>query len=121
MAFITVVESTGMGTETSGAAANVLVALDEDLKHDAVDAVSSAVIGDGAHGVGALAEAVDPALALFVARGVPREVVVHDRGESVLQVDAFREAVGGDQHAGAVVFGQSVDADLAFLRGAGFR
>ena len=63
-----------------------------------------------------LAESVDAALALFVAGGIPGEVVVHDGGESVLEVDAFGQAVGGDQDAGPVVGGEVVDAGSAFLR-----
>ena len=82
------------------------MAADQDVEHDAVDAVVVAVVGDGAHGRGALAEPVDAALALFVAGGVPREVVVDDGGEAVLQVDALGEAVGGDQQPGAVVLGE---------------
>jgi hypothetical protein len=38
---------------------------------------------------GLLAEAVDAAFALFVARRIPAQVVVHDGGEQALQVDAF--------------------------------
>ena len=97
------------------------MAADEDVEHDAVDAVVLAVVGDGAHGGGALAESVDSAFALFVAGGVPGQVVMHDGGESVLEVDAFGEAVGGDQHARPGVVGEAVDADFAFLgrQGAG--
>ena len=54
-----------------------------------------------------------------MAGGVPREVVVHDGGEAVLQVDALREAVGGDQQPGAVVLGERVDAGFAFFGGQG--
>jgi hypothetical protein len=54
---------------------------------------------DGAHHQGGLAVAVDAALALLVAGGVPREVVVDDGVEVLLEVDAFGEAVGGDEHA----------------------
>ena len=64
-----------------------------------------------------LAESVDAAFALFVAGGVPRQVVVDDGGEAVLQVDALRQAVGGDQQAGAVVGAEGIDAGFAFLRG----
>ena len=99
------------------------MAADEDVEHDAVDAVVFAVVGDGAHGGCALAEAVDPAFALLVAGGVPGQVVVHDRGEAVLQVDAFGEAVGGDQQPRAVVVGEAVDAQFPLLgrQGAGDR
>ena len=121
IAFITVVESTGMGTDTPVAAVDLLVAADEDVEHDAVDAVVFAVVGDGPHGRCALAESVDSAFALFVAGGVPGEVVVHDGGEAVLQVDALGEAVGGDQQAGPFVVGEGVDAKFAFLGWQGCR
>ena len=73
---------------------------DQDVEDDAVDAVVLAVVGDGADGGGVLAEPVDAAFALFVAGGVPGEVVVDDGGEALLQVDAFGQAVGGDQQRG---------------------
>ena len=50
----------------------------------------------------ALAEAVDPALALLVAGRVPGQVVVDDGVEVLLEVDALGQAVGGDQHVVAV-------------------
>ena len=74
---------------------------DEDVEDDAVDAVVLAVEGDGADDVARLAEAVDAAFALFVAGGVPGEVVVDDGVEVVLEVDAFGQAVGGDQDVAA--------------------
>ena len=61
----------------------------------------------------ALTVAVDPAFTLFVAGGVPGQVVVHDGREQVLQVDAFGEAVGGHQHAASAVVG--VGQTLAHL------
>jgi hypothetical protein len=91
----------GYGDRDAGAAADVFVAANEDLEHDPVDAVVLAVVGDGAHNGSALAEPVHAALALFVPCRVPGQVVVHDRGEAVLQVDALRQAVGGDQQAHA--------------------
>ena len=47
----------------------------------------------------ALAEPVDPALALLVPGRVPGQVVVDDGVEVVLQVDALGQAVGRDQDA----------------------
>ena len=47
----------------------------------------------------ALAVAVDAALALLVAGRVPREVVVDDRVEAVLEVDALGQAIGRHEHA----------------------
>ena len=91
-------ESTGTGTETPVLRSDRLVLAEQHVEHDAVDPVVRAVEGDGAHGVGALAEAVDAALALLVAGRVPGQVVVDDGVEAVLEVDALGQAVGGDQH-----------------------
>jgi len=44
---------------------------------------------------------------------------VHDGGEAVLQVDALREAVGGDQQPRPVVLGERGDAGFAFFGGQG--
>jgi hypothetical protein len=46
-----------------------------------------------------LPETIDAAFALFVAGGVPGQIVVDDSGEQMLQVDAFGEAVGRNQNA----------------------
>ena len=61
--------------------------------------VVGAVVGDRPDGRRGLAESVDAALSLLMSGGVPGEVVMQDGGESVLEVDAFGEAVGGDQDA----------------------
>ena len=76
----------------------VLVLAEQDVEHDAVDLVVRAVEGERADDVAWLAEAVDAALALLVAGGVPGQVVVDDGVEVLLQVDALAQAVGGDQH-----------------------
>ena len=73
----------------------------QHVQDDAVDAVVLAVQGDGADDVRALAEPVDPAFALLVAGRVPGQVVVDDGLEVFLQVDAFGQAVGRDQHVPA--------------------
>ena len=64
-----------------------------------------------------LAEAVDTTLALLVARRVPREIVVNDGVELLLQVDAFRQAVGGDENPGALGRAELRHALLALLGG----
>ena len=87
----------------------------DDFEHEAVDGVVLAVEHGAAHLGGLLAEAIHPAFALFVARGVPGQVVVDDGGEKVLEVDAFRKAIGGHQDA-AVGFGHVFDS-LAALFG----
>ena len=90
----------------SGGLGDGAVPADQDVEDDAVDAVVLAVERDGTHDVAALEVPVDAALALLVASGVPAEVVVDDRGEALLQVDALREAVGGDEDVVAVGGGQ---------------
>src|SRR5258707_2071550 len=47
--------------------------------------------------------------------GIPGEVVMQDGGESVLEVDAFGEAVGGDQDARPSVSSEVGDTGFAFL------
>ena len=47
-----------------------------------------------------LAEAVNAAFALFKAVGIPGKIVVQNGGEDFLKVDAFAEAIGGDEDAG---------------------
>ena len=71
---------------------------DQYVEHEAVDLVVDTVIGHDADDRGGLAVAVDAALALFVAGGVPRQVVVNDRVEVLLQVDALAQTVGADQN-----------------------
>ena len=61
----------------------------QDVEDDAVDPVVAAVVGEHAHRVASLAVAVDAALALLVAGRVPGEVVVDDRVEVLLEVDAL--------------------------------
>ena len=73
------------------------MAADEYVEHDAVDVVVVAVVGDRPDGGRGLAESVDAAFSLLMAGGVPGQVVMQNGSESVLQVDTFGEAVGGDQ------------------------
>ena len=64
----------------------------------------------------ALAEPVDPAFALLVAGRVPRQVVVDDGLEVFLQVHAFGQAVGRDQHRPPrLVAGQVPDPRFALV------
>jgi hypothetical protein len=79
-------------------ALDALVLADEHVEDHAVDRVVGAVVGDDPHLGVLLAEAVDPPLALLVARRVPGQVVMQHRVEVLLQVDALRQAVGADQH-----------------------
>ena len=88
----------------------------DDLEHCAVHRVV-AVEERRAHGPARLAEAVDTTLALLVTRRVPREIVVNDGIELLLQVDAFRQAVGGDKNPGALRRTELRHAPLALLGG----
>ena len=82
----------------------------QDLHDQAIDLIVRAEQGDRAHLVGGLAEPVHAALPLLVAGRVPGQVVVDDGLKVVLQVDAFGQAVGGDQYPAAVLLGQRGDA-----------
>ena len=88
----------------------------DDFEHRAVDGVVGAVEQRGSHCLAGLAEAIDASLALLVARRVPREVVVDDRVEVVLQVDALRQAVGRDQEP-AVGFAEPMRATCSCALG----
>jgi len=75
---------------------------DQHLEDDPIDRVVLAVVGEHPHLGPLLAEPIHAALTLLVARGVPRQVVVHHRVEVLLQVDALGETVGADQDVLAV-------------------
>ena len=90
--------------------ADLLVLAEQHVQDDPVDAVVCPVEHDGADGAGALPEPVDAALALLVPGRVPRQVVVDDGLEVLLQVHAFGQAVGRHQHrAAGIVGGQFPD------------
>jgi hypothetical protein len=95
------------------------VPADQHVEDHTVDLVVGAVVGDRPDRGGELPEPVDPAFPLLVSGGVPGQVVVHDGGEALLQVDPLRQAVGADQDAGSAVRGQVGDAGFTFLRGQG--
>ena len=72
---------------------------DQHLKHREVDRVVRAVQEHSVHCVAWLPVPVDATLALLQAVWIPRQVVMHDRIEVLLQVDAFTQTVGGDEYA----------------------
>ncbi|CAM5423085.1 hypothetical protein RLIN73S_07523 [Rhodanobacter lindaniclasticus] len=86
----------------------------DDVQNSAIDRIVGTVDQGGAHLGARLAEAVDTAFALFVAGGIPRQIVVNHSIEVVLQVDAFGQAVGGDQQA-TISLAQGLDAALAIF------
>src|SRR5690606_19483430 len=73
--------------------------LEDDLEYRSIDGVVRAVEQRRTHHAPLLPEAIDASLALLVARGIPREIVVNDRVEVVLEVHTLGEAVGGDEDA----------------------
>ena len=87
---------------------------EQDVEHDAIDGIVSAVEQAGFDLGGLLAEAVDPTFALFKPVRVPRKIVVEDGGKEILEVDALAEAIGGDQDAGFVArhLGDALAADI---------
>ena len=87
----------------------------QDVKDQAVDLVVASEQGHRADLLGTLTEPVDATLALFVAGGVPGQVVVDDCLELVLKVDAFRETVGCNEDVVALDSRQFVDPCGSFL------
>ena len=69
----------------------------QDIEHDAIDRVVGTVEQAGFDHGGDLPEPIYATFALLEAIGVPGQVVVQHRSELILQVDAFAEAIGGDQ------------------------
>ena len=112
----TAFESTGTGTEMPSDDADPFVPAQQDVQDEAVDRVVLAVDGRDGDRRARLAVAVHAALALFVARRVPCEVVVDDRVEAALEVDAFGQAVGRDEDAARLV-AEGFDARLALIGG----
>ncbi len=78
-------------------AADGLGLAQDDVEHRAIHRIVLAIEQHRAHQPRRLAEAVDAPFALFVTRGIPGEVVVHDRVVVLLEVYAFGQAVGGDE------------------------
>ena len=63
-----------------------------------------------------LPEAVYPALALFMAGGIPGQIVMNNRVKTVLKVDAFGKTVGGNEY-GQSGFEKFIDFFFPFFRG----
>ena len=99
-------------------ALDALVLADQHIEDHAVDRVVRAVVGDDAHLRLLLAEAIDAAFALLVARWVPAQVVMQHRVEGLLKIDAFRQAVGADEDVLAALGDQGFDPRFALGRAA---
>ena len=78
--------------------ADLLVLAEQDLEHDLVDDVVDAVDRGDLDRRRRLPVAVDAALALFEPGRVPRQVVVDDGVEELLEVDALGQTVRGDEN-----------------------
>ena len=74
-----------------------------------------AVVGDDADVGTRLAEAINPPFTLFMTGGIPGQVVMDDGVEVALQVDAFTETIGRDEHA-LRELGDFADSVLTFGR-----
>jgi hypothetical protein len=92
--------------------ADGLVFSEQDPKDDTVDAGILAVIRDHPNFLARLPIAVNAAFPLFMTSRVPRQIVMKDGIEVILQVDAFAEAVGRHQYT-LRKLGQRADAVLA--------
>jgi hypothetical protein len=62
-----------------------------------------------------LPKTINATFPLLMARWVPRQVIVNDRVEEMLQVDAFREAVGGNKNS-LLSLNHGFDTSAAILR-----
>jgi hypothetical protein len=88
----------------------------QDGEDDPVDLVVETVEGDHLDFGLRLEVAVDAALALLVARRVPRQVVMDDGVESFLEVDPLRQAIGRNKDP-TLMLRELVHAGLALVRG----
>ena len=87
----------------------------QDLQDHDVDQVVLPVVGQDPDRRARLPEAVHPALPLLVAGRIPRQVVVEDGIEVLLEVDPLAEAVGADENPLLVLI-EGEDAVLPLLR-----
>ena len=110
------VRSVGDRHGHAGCLRDLPVLANEDVEDDPVDSVVPPVDRKCTDDVAGLSEPVDATFALFVPGRVPRKVVVDDGLEVLLQVDAFREAVGGHQHVPTRQRAQLVDSSRPLLR-----
>ena len=92
---------------------DALVLADQDIEDHAVDRVVGAVVGDHPDLGRPLPEPIHAPFALLVASGVPRQIVVQDSIEVILQIDALGQAVGADQDEPASIRDERPDAFLA--------
>ena len=81
---------------------NAVVPTEQDVEHQSINRVVTPVHRGNYNGWPRLTIPVYPAFTLLVPSGIPREVVVHDRIEPVLEIDAFGQAIGGDEDAAAL-------------------
>jgi hypothetical protein len=88
---------------------------EENPQDDTVDACVFPVIRDHTNLRAWLPIAVNATFTLLVASRIPRQIVVEDRVEVLLQVDAFAEAIGGDKYS-ARKCAECSDAFFTFSR-----
>jgi hypothetical protein len=70
---------------------------EDDIENRAVDGTVGRVEQYRTNQRCRLAKAIDAAFALLMAGRIPRQVVMNDRVEKSLEIDAFRETIGGHQ------------------------
>ena len=80
----------------AGCGADRLMFANKHLEHNPIDLIVSPINRYRSNYVASLTKTIDATFALFVARGVPRQVVMHDSLEMLLEIDAFRQTVGSD-------------------------
>ena len=96
---VTAPRSSGSGTVTPVRFRIGLGLAQDDLQHGAVDRAVGREQQCRTDKRGRLAEPIDAPFPLLVPRRVPGQIVVHHGVEQELQIDAFRQAVGGNQQA----------------------
>src|SRR6202007_3290029 len=84
--------------------ANLLGFAKDDIEHGAVDRAVRRKHHDRSDKLCRLTEAIDPPLALLMSGRIPRQVVMDDRIEELLQIDSFGQAVGSDEDALNLLF-----------------
>ncbi len=75
----------------------------EHVEDDAIDGIVATEEQAGFHLGRGLAKAINAAFALLEAIRIPRQIIVENRGEGLLEIDAFAQAVGGDKTRAALL------------------
>jgi|GEM_PF-6785633 len=78
--------------------ANLLCLAEQNIAHELIDLAVASPQSDCTYFLTPLAESIDAPLALFQPVWIPRQVIVNDSVEMLLQIDALAKTVGGDEN-----------------------